>query len=261
VIGAESQHREILDDADSEPTDDHAGNAAEPAENADDESLAEIAARNQGRDRQDRGEQAPGCAGDRGREAEGDGIDPCYVDPHEGRRLGVHPDGDNGSSEPRHAHHQPQAQDEEQRQGSGEAAVERQDNGAELHQPEGMVEHDPAIIRLEGREQDIVQDEIEPEGQRQGEQDRLPHDAIDRQALYRIAQRKQDEAGDGGKEKGIYPEPAIGEKGEISAEDDQRSMQQVDDVEDAPYQREAGGDAAIERAKNEAVDQDLKQHG
>ena len=49
-----------------------------------------------------------------------------------------------------------------------------------------------------------------------------------------------------------------GEEGEVAAEDDQRAVQHVDDVEHAPHERKADGQARVERAQHDAVHQGLQ---
>src|SRR5262249_40928127 len=49
----------------------------------------------------------------------------------------------------------------------------------------------------------------------------------------------------------------IGEIGNIGAQHDERAVQNVDDVEDAPDQREADGDASVEAAQHESIRSNL----
>ena len=56
---------------------------------------------------------------------------------------------------------------------------------------------------------------------------------------------------------GEIAERLIQPPGEIGAENDERAVDQVDDVENAPHQREADRDTGIEAAQHQRIDQDL----
>src|SRR5262249_56729823 len=74
-------------------------------------------------------------------------------------------------------------------------------------------------------------------------------DLIDRGA-ERVERRQDDDAG----EDGIEAEVGIDDVSDVGAEDDEGRVSDVDDVENAEGDRDAGGDGGVEAAQHEAGD-------
>ncbi len=105
---------------------------------------------------------------------------------------------------------------------------------------------------------EIVEDEVEPEGQRQRRQHRLVDDAVDGDELRQVAEDVEQQRHRRQREQRVNAVAVPGEIGEVAAEHDQRAVQHVDDVQHAPHQREADREARIKRAQHDPIHQRLQ---
>ena len=189
-------------------------------------------------------------------DAEGDGIDAVDLDAHQRRRRAVHAHGDDGAADAGTPHDQVEHAGQDQRQRHAEQAVDRHDDAAEVERTE--IERHPPRRRGVVDRHEIVEDEVEAEGQRQRGQDRLADHAVDHEQLDHIAEREQQQRDRRQRQQRMNAVAVPGEEREVAAEDDQRAVQHVDDVEHAPHQREADREARIERAQHDSVHQGLQ---
>ena len=233
------------------------GTLPKSAENADHESLAQERVRRLRRDREDDAEETACGPRQRRTEPERDGIDAADLDPHQQGRFAVHAHGDNGAAGPRRPQQAVQESDESKRKGHADQSIGRNHDAAHMDRSKRRRQDDFAEIGFEGQDHQIVQHQVETEGQRQGDEHRTAHDAIDDGGLDGVAETEQQQCRHRHKQEGIDVQILVGEKCRIRSENDQRSMQDIDDVEHAPDEREADGDGAVEAAKHQPIHQYL----
>ena len=117
---------------------------------------------------------------------------------------------------------------------------------AEAENAQRVLQGHLAVIRLEGHNQQVVQKEIEAEREGQRGENRRSDHFIDEPGLQGIANQKKDDGGDGYGNKGVNAEVHVGEISRVRAYDDERPMKDVDDVQHAPNEREARGNAGVQ---------------
>jgi len=128
--------------------------------------------------------------------------------------------------------------------------------------PISVFEDHFAIIGGEPYQHRIVHHQFEPKGEDQRHQHRLSNDTIDDEELGHVAERAERNRRCDDRDEGMNAQQIVGEQRDIGAQHDERAVQQIDDAEHAPDEREAGRDACIEAAENEAVREILKKdHG
>ena len=154
------------------------------------------------------------------------------------------------------AHDQVEQAGEQQCQRHAKQPIDRHDDGADLDHAE-VERHPPRRGGVIDRHE-IVEDEVEAEGQRHRREHRRVDDAVDHQKLGRVAEEKQQERDRGQRQQRGNAVAVPGEEREIAAENDQRAVQHVDDVEHAPHQRKADREAGVERAQHDPVHQRLQ---
>ena len=133
------------------------------------------------------------------------------------------------------------------------------DDAAELKPLTRIRGRDGAKVRTEDQEQDVDDDEVHPECQEEGEKQRGANDPVDHAALQRVAQHEQGHGVDGQGEEGIEAESGEELPGDVAADDHQRSVREVDDVEHTPHQAEPHAhrdvDASGQQAENDQLDE------
>src|SRR5262249_22343048 len=128
----------------------------------------------------------------------------------------------------------------------GSDPVARQEHRADLKGAEGPGKIDRPVVGGERDQHRVVEDKIEPEGQRERDQHWRSDHTVDDAGMDGMAEGVQHAARDHDRGERMNPCVHIGEVGNIGAQHDERAVQNIDDVEDAPDQREADGDACVE---------------
>ena len=206
----------------------------------------------------DDGQQAAAGAGHQRADTEGDGVDALDTDAHQRGGVTVHPYGDDRAAEREDRRSTKKSSaGQREREHHGDDAVDRHDDveGAQ----DAQIERDPPRCRGERQRHEVVDDHVEAEGQGQRRQHRpgettwlmRPYCSTQPSAKSSAAMPTSDTSG-------CRPEVAPREERQVAAEDDERSVEHVDDVEHAPHEREPDCDAGVERAQQQAVDENLK---
>ena len=230
--------------------------AAKAADDADHESLAEIGAAQVRGDGVHHGEDGAGGASHQRADAEGGRIDAVDVDAHQHGRGGVHAHGHDRATDARPAHHKIEQAGQQQRQRHSEQAINRNDNAAEIDGAK-IKRHTPRCRGVVDRHE-VIEDEVETEGQRQRGEHGLVDHAIDHEILRDVTDEVEQQRDYRQRDKRVDAVAVPGEEREIAAQNDQRAVQHVDDVQHAPHERKADGKAGIERAQHDSVDQGLQ---
>jgi hypothetical protein len=254
-LRAEPVAGEGLDQAEGEPAHQRAGHGAEAADHADHECLAEEEAGDAGGDGEDDGHQRAAGPGHQRADAERDGVHLVHADAHQRRRIAVHAHRDDGAADLRGAHHRVEHAGEHERQHHRHHPVERQDHPAQVDAPQ--VQHHAPRRGGEPEVHEVVQDHVQPEGQRQRGEHRLHHHAVDHQVLDQVADQEQDDRHRHHRDDRAHLEVQPGEERDVAAQHDERAVHHVDDVQHAPDERKADRDSRIHRADHEAVGYDL----
>src|SRR5262249_24356242 len=245
VFGSEEQGGVAFNDAERQAADHHAGHAAQSAETADPEGLARGGLGGFGRDRKHDAEQAAGGARHGGTQPEGDGINAADLDAHQLRRLAVHAHGDDCAPDARAAQQRIEETDQRERKRHADQPIDRQDDAGEIHRAERRRQDDFAKVRLERENHQVVEQEVKAESQRQRDEYGAAHDEVDEGELDGVAEAEQQHRGDRHEQERIDVQVLVGEERGVGSEDDQGSVQEIDDVENAPDQREPDRDAAL----------------
>ncbi len=246
-----------LDEPERGAARDCAHHAAEPAEHADGEGRTEIGVGLQRRDREHQAEHGAGRAGERGAERErGDerALDP---DSHQRRGVAVHPHRDDGATEPRAAQQEIERGGHGERDGRGHRAVERQVEPRELRRAPGGGRPDRAVVGAEAEQQRVSRQELEAERDDERHEHWRADHPVEDAGLQSGAEQANQQRDRRQRDERMPAEEMERHPRQVAAEDDQRAVQQIDDVEDAPDQRKACCYAGVEPAQQQAVEQYL----
>ena len=118
----------------------------------------------------------------------------------------------------------------------------------------GIRRRDGTKVASEDQQQQADDDQVDPEGEKEGEQERRADDSIDDASLQGIADDEQGERIDRKAQKGVDVPAREQVPGDVRPQDHERAMRQVHDVEDAPHQAEAESDRDVDPTQQEAKD-------
>src|SRR5207253_8357754 len=102
---------------------------------------------------------------------------------------------------------------------------------------------------------------LEAERQQERRQDGRTHDQVDHVPLQQVAAAEQHGHGYRQSNERIDARSRPQKVGQVGGEHDQRRVRQVDDVQDAPHQREAQPDEGQNAALEQPVEDVLKEVG
>src|SRR5262249_34903793 len=118
-------------------------------------------------------------------------------------------------------------------------------------------QNDFTKIRLEGENHQVVEQQVEAEGQRQGDEHRAGHHGVDEHELDQIPEAEQQSGRRRYEQERVDVEVLVGKEGRVGSEDDKRSVENIDDVENAPDQREPDCDSAEDPPQHQPFHQSL----
>ena len=121
-----------------------------------------------------------------------------------------------------------------------------------------MGKRDAAVICGERHQHGVVQNEIEAERERQRDEHGRCDNTVDEARLKRMPERVEQAARDGDRGEWVNAQVNVCEVGDVRAQHDKRAVQDIDDVQHAPHQRKAHGDARVQPAEDKTIRSDLQ---
>ncbi len=129
-------------------------------------------------------------------------------------------------------------------------------------EPGPAVAHrDRSLVGLEEVVDEVDDEDLQPERQKERCQDGRAHDLVDEQALDRVADREQHDHRDGDRQERIDAGQLVQVERQVRAQHDEGAVGEIDDVHDPPDEGEAERDQREDPAEQDRVDDDLAQLG
>ncbi len=174
------------------------------------------------------------------------------VDAHELGGVTVGPDGEDRGAGPGAVEDGPKNAGQHQGHRQTPEADVGDDDASEAEPASGIGRSDGAKITRENQQQQADDHEVDAERQQEGEEERRPDHAVDHASLERVTDDEECDRIDRQAQEWVDVQAGEEIPRDVRADDYQRAMRQVHDVEDAPDQTEPEGDGDVNAPKQEA---------
>jgi hypothetical protein len=121
----------------------------------------------------------------------------------------------------------------------------------------GVGRLDRARIRLEEEIEQVDDQDLQAERQEERREERRADHLVDEHPLDREPQAEEQDHRNGNREERIHLPELVHPVRQVGADHDEGAVRQVDDVHDAPDEREAQGHQRQDARKHQRVDRDL----
>ena len=176
------------------------------------------------------------------------------VDPDQLRGVTVGPHRKNGGTGAGPVEDGPQNAGQQQGDGQTAQADVGDDDAPEMQPAAGIRGSHGTEIAGEDQQQQADDHEVDTEGQQKGEEERRPDDPVDDPSLQRVADHEKCQRVDRQAQEGIDVQAGEEIPGDVGAHDYQRSVRQVDDIQDPPHEAESEGDRDIDPTQQKTED-------